>query len=159
MILGQSFSSRVLSLLISLSILILFAVYSVGFLLDQPWDLEELKNDPRSHEGQKIVFTHEIKEIQRGEIISLTFSRNKERISVPLAFPDQPEMSVGDTISVKGISRLASEGVISVENYHVASTGPKFLLGLLGLVIMAAYFLSKYRFIPRLLMWEEKADA
>ncbi len=139
-----------------LSVLIWYSVYSIG---DRPWEVEEILAHPGEYEEEEVVFSHTIREFETGDVMEVAFSRDDMRLWVPLEFNHEPELEVGGVLTLKGVCRIQSRGVIVVLDYHVADTGFKVVLGGLGLVIMIGYFLRRYRLNTGQVSWERREDA
>ncbi len=121
-----------------------------------PWDVEMLLTEPSRFEGKEVVMSHTVRGFNLSDTITIDFRRDDRVLSLPFRFMEDPRLIVDRVISIRGTSRLLTDGAILVEDYHLASTRPKLLLGLVGLAFLAAYILSHYRFIWHQMVWERR---
>ncbi len=145
--------------MIGVALLALLTTYSLQTVGQEPWDVEEVFTEPGRFEGEIIVMTHTIRGFNGSGIIQISFSRDDRLLSLPFRFPEDPGLFEGGVLSVRGTCRLSSEGAIVVDDYHVANSRPKVIIGLVAMTFLVIYFLGKYRFIPCEMVWERKGDA
>jgi hypothetical protein len=123
---------------------------------DRPWDVEELLTDPSRFEGERVVMSHVIQGVNLTDPVQVAFAMDEKTLYLPLTFPDEVELPLGRVITFRGVSRIASAGTIVVEEYHVADSWPKALLGLVGAGLFAVYFLRRFQLNWRDAIWERK---
>jgi hypothetical protein len=143
-ILGEDARARIASLLVGLTILILLTQYSLLTVGRLPWEIEEMLEKPSAYEGEEVVLSISVSGFVPSDPVLVEVERDGRVLSLPLRFPENPDLFRGASLSIRGESRLESQGAVVVREYHVADPRPKAVLGLLGAVLCGIYLLNSY---------------
>ncbi len=99
---------------------------------------------PSEYEGRIVVLSLAVRNFALSDPVVVEVERNGQALNLPLRFREEPDLFSGATLTMRGESRLESQGAIIVQDYHVADPRPKLVLGLVGALACGVYLLKRY---------------